>query len=185
MAHPESPLAPGHSSRRGRFASAPTFIGTAKYAHIVRLSSPYHNILYHVANLHLIGWIPKLDGRFAEPNGWTVFRAGGHFHINVFENVPGRDALGAVGALDQVIAGLAGVDMAGVVPDHHRFLELESAYQETSAKEFPIAHGITSTGMCSAAELERTRVAEPTSECECKRRPGSGQSPKNGASCGL
>ena len=157
---PESPLAPVHNTRN-RFVPGPTkACGSAKYAHIVRLSSPHHNILYHVPDWQLIGWIPKLDGRFEDPSVWMVLFPGGHFHIHVLKNVTGRDAMGPVRARNEVVAGLAVLHASDLIADDERFIELPCANQEARAEDLPIGHqGHPLLECAPRLSSERTRVA--------------------------
>ncbi len=56
-----------------------------------------------------------------------------HGHVDVFENLPGRDAAGSVGRQNQVVAGLAGVFATEAIDKREGLIQLTGANQEASA----------------------------------------------------
>ena len=60
-----------------------------------------------------------------------------HGHVDIFKNQPGRDASGAVGGLDQIVAGLAAMFAAECVDEEERLCKLPGFDQEASAINFP------------------------------------------------
>ena len=65
-----------------------------------------------------------------------------HGHVDVFEYSLGGDSSYAVGGLDEVIAGTAGLFAAETVGKDEWFGELTSAHQKTGAIDGPLAFKI-------------------------------------------
>jgi len=63
--------------------------------------------------------------------GWT------HGHVDIFKNQPGRDASGAVGGLDQIVAGLATMFPPKCIDEQKRLGKLAGFDQEARAINFP------------------------------------------------
>ena len=60
-----------------------------------------------------------------------------HGHVDIFKNQPGRDASGAVGGLDQIVARLATMFPPKCIDEQQRLGELAGFDQETRAIDFP------------------------------------------------
>ena len=72
-------------------------------------------------------------------------RRGRERDVDIFEDGLGGDPSYAVGGLDEVVAGTAGLFAAESVGKDERFGELTSTHQETGAVDGPLAFKIHST----------------------------------------